>query len=114
MTSNRKILISGAGISGLTLAYWLQQWGFSPRIIEKRRDLHDQGYMIDFYGSGFDIAEKMGLLDQLKAKSAQYPVLKLSFVDGHGRKRASFDLKKFKALLHNRYLPLLRGDLETV
>ena len=114
MTSNRKILISGAGISGLTLAYWLQQWGFSPRIIEKRPDLHDQGYMIDFYGSGFDIAEKMGLLDQLKAKSAQYPVLKLSFVDGHGRKRASFDLKKFKALLHNRYLPLLRGDLETV
>lgn len=32
MLANQNILISGAGISGLTLAYWLHEWGFSPRL----------------------------------------------------------------------------------
>lgn len=36
MLANQNILISGAGISGLTLAYWLHEWGFSPVIVEKR------------------------------------------------------------------------------
>jgi 2-polyprenyl-6-methoxyphenol hydroxylase-like FAD-dependent oxidoreductase len=114
MISNRNILISGAGISGLTLAYWLQQRGFAPTLIEKRPDLHDRGYMIDFYGSGFDVAEKMNLLDPLKAKSDHYPIKKLTFVDGEGKTRAALDIEKFRQLLHHRYFPVLRGDLETV
>jgi 2-polyprenyl-6-methoxyphenol hydroxylase-like FAD-dependent oxidoreductase len=48
MNTNRNILISGAGIAGLTLAHWLRRFGFQPTVIEKRRDLCDQGYMIDF------------------------------------------------------------------
>lgn len=43
MNSNKNILISGAGISGLTLAYWLQQWGFTPTVIEKRPNLDQRG-----------------------------------------------------------------------
>lgn len=114
MTSNKKILISGAGISGLTLAYWLKKHGFSPTVIEKRPNLNNKGYMIDFYGSGFDVAEKMGLLDQLVEKSSQYPVKKLEFVDNKGKPRASLNIDKFRELLDHRYAPLLRGDLETV
>ncbi|MBV6450138.1 MAG: hypothetical protein MHPDNHAH_00859 [Anaerolineales bacterium] len=114
MTSNKKILISGAGISGLTLAYWLKKHGFSPTVIEKRPNLNNKGYMIDFYGSGFDVAEKMGLLDQLVEKSSQYPVKKLEFVDNQGKPRASLNIDKFRELLDHRYAPLLRGDLETV
>jgi len=113
MTANRNILISGAGISGLTLAYWLQKWGFSPTIIEKRPDLSARGYMIDFYGSGFDVADKMGLVETLQAQSAQYNLKALSFVDAQGKPRATLDMEKFKDLLHHRYVPLMRGDLET-
>lgn len=112
MIHKREILISGAGISGLTLAYWLQKHGFSPTIIEKRPDLHQRGYMIDFYGSGFDVIEKMGLIEQLQAKSSQYPVSKLTFVDNDGKPRAALDVQKFRKLLKNRYFPLMRGDLE--
>lgn len=111
---NKKILISGAGISGLALAYWLQKYGFSPTIIEKRPDLHERGYMIDFYGSGFDVIEKMNLLDQLRAKSNQYPVSKLAFVNREGKSRATLDVERFRKLLGGRYFPLMRGDLETV
>ncbi|HXD08621.1 MAG TPA: FAD-dependent monooxygenase [Anaerolineales bacterium] len=114
MIANRNILISGAGISGLTLAYWLHHRGFSPTIVEKRLDLHERGYMIDFYGSGFDVAEKMNLIDQLQTKSSQYPVSKLTFVDNKGKPRAVLDVEKFRELLKHRYAPLMRGDLEAV
>ena len=60
-----KVLISGAGIAGLTLAYWLEKYGFSPSLVEKRLDLSDEGYMIDFLGPGF----KSFFLDQIVAKS---------------------------------------------
>ena len=114
MITNKNILISGAGISGLTLAYWLHQHGFSPTVIEKRSDLNDRGYMIDFYGSGYDVAEKMGLIKELRTKSEQYPISKLEFVDRNGKPRARLDIEKFREVLNHRYFPLMRGDLETV
>lgn len=114
MIANKNILISGAGISGLTLSYWLQQHGFSPTVIEKRPNLNDRGYMIDFYGSGYDVAEKMGIIEQLQIKSEQYPISKLEFVDRNGKPRARLDVEKFREVLNQRYFPLMRGDLEEV
>lgn len=114
MIANRNVLISGAGISGLTLAYWLNKHGFSPTVIEKRPNLNERGYMIDFYGSGYDVAEKMGLIDKLREKSSHYPVRKLEFVDNNGKARATLDVDKFRELLAYRYFPLMRGDLEAV
>ena len=114
MILNKNILISGAGISGLTLAYWLQEYGFEPTVIEKRPNLNDRGYMIDFYGSGFDVAERMGIIAALQLKSAQYPIAKVEFVDRNGKPRATLDVKKFREVLNQRYLPLMRGDLEAV
>jgi 2-polyprenyl-6-methoxyphenol hydroxylase-like FAD-dependent oxidoreductase len=32
--NNRNILLSGAGIAGTTLAYWLKKFGFNPTIID--------------------------------------------------------------------------------
>lgn len=114
MTVNHNILISGAGISGLTLAYWLHQWGFSPVVIERRPNLDDRGYMVDFYGSGFDVAEKMNVLADLQAHSDQYHFQRVSFVDDRGHEKATLDVDKFRALLNHRYFPLLRGDIENV
>jgi 2-polyprenyl-6-methoxyphenol hydroxylase-like FAD-dependent oxidoreductase len=114
MNTNKNILISGAGISGLTLAYWLHKHGFSPTVIEKRPDLNNRGYMIDFYGSGYDVAERMGITSQLRKKAEQYPISKLEFVDRNGKTKASLDVNEFKKLLDHRYFPIMRGDLETV
>src|SRR5690606_8175751 len=80
------ILIHGAGPAGLTLAWWLHRAGARPTVLEKRPDLSDRGYMIDFYGSGFDVAEKMGLRDALAAR--HYPVEAVAFVDRDGDVRA--------------------------
>ncbi|MFZ1754757.1 MAG: FAD-dependent monooxygenase [Caldilineaceae bacterium] len=108
----KTVLISGAGIAGLTLAYWLHHFGFVPTIVEKRPNLDAEGYMIDFYGSGFDVAEKMGLIEQLRAQHYQIP--KLTFVDQNGAEKAVLDVEKFRAVLKFRHFNFMRGDLETV
>jgi len=43
-----RVLISGAGIAGPTLAYWLAHYGFTPTIVEKAPRLRTGGYIIDF------------------------------------------------------------------
>lgn len=61
-----KVLICGAGVAGLTLAYWLAEDGHSPVVIEKARELRTEGYMIDFAGSGVDVAQRMHLDSELQ------------------------------------------------
>ena len=47
----KSVLISGAGIAGPTLAYWLEHCGFRPTLIEVAPKFREGGYMIDFWGS---------------------------------------------------------------
>ena len=59
------VLISGAGIAGPTLAFWLRAAGFEPTLVERAPDLRTGGYVIDFWGLGYDIAERMGLMTEI-------------------------------------------------
>ena len=54
------VLISGIGIAGPTLAYWLSVYGIKSTLVERTPELRTGGYAIDFWGVGFDIAERMG------------------------------------------------------
>ncbi|MUL46548.1 hypothetical protein FZI85_11465 [Mycobacterium sp. CBMA293] len=56
-----KIAISGAGIAGPTLAYWLVRSGHDPVLIETAPQLRTGGYLVDFWGAGYTVAERMGL-----------------------------------------------------
>ncbi len=58
---NKNILISGAGIAGLTLAYWLKRYGFTPTLIEKYPSLRTGGYKIDLRGVALEILKQMGI-----------------------------------------------------
>jgi 2-polyprenyl-6-methoxyphenol hydroxylase-like FAD-dependent oxidoreductase len=64
-----RALICGAGIAGLTLARLLSQQGWSVHLAERAGALRHEGYMIDFFGPGFDAAEAMGLLPRLRELS---------------------------------------------
>ena len=57
-----RILINGAGIAGLTLAYCLLRDNHDVIVAEKSPRLRDEGYMIDFFGAGYDAAESLGIL----------------------------------------------------
>ena len=54
------VLISGAGIAGATLAFWLRKHGFAPTLVECAPTLRTGGYVIDFWGLGYDIAKEWG------------------------------------------------------
>ena len=62
---NKRILISGAGIAGYTLAYWLKKQGFTPTIIEKSKTPRKGGYKVDVRGTALDVIKKMGLYETL-------------------------------------------------
>jgi 2-polyprenyl-6-methoxyphenol hydroxylase-like FAD-dependent oxidoreductase len=104
-----RILVSGAGIAGPTLAYWLVHHGFEPTIVEKAPQLRTGGYIIDFWGLGFDIAERMGLLPEIRRKG--YMVREVRIVNRAGRRIAGFPVAAFGRIAQGRYVSIARGDL---
>ena len=106
---NRKILVSGAGIAGPTLAYWLLRWGFEPTLIDRAPSPRPGGYMIDFWGLGYDVAERMDLLPMLLSDG--YGIDELQLVDTHGAKIGGLDGRIFRSATDNRLVSLLRADL---
>ena len=63
----RQILISGAGIAGPALAYWLRRYGFSPTVVERAPSVRDGGYAVDFRGPvHLGVLERMGLREAVE------------------------------------------------
>ncbi len=58
---DKRVLISGAGISGFTLAYWLKQRGYCPTIVEKYPHARGGGYKVDVRGTALVVAKRMGI-----------------------------------------------------
>lgn len=110
--NNKNILISGAGIAGTSLAFWLKKFGFNPTIIEISPTIREGGYAIDFMGAGFDVAQKMGIVNELE--KVDLNIIKLSLVDSNNIEKGSMNYQKVKELMNNRALTLLRSDLAKV
>lgn len=107
-----RVLISGAGIAGLTLAIQLKQHGFEPVVIERDHAMRTQGYMMDFFGTGWEVAERMGLIERLRA--IKYPIEALAFVEGDGKPYLEVPLERIRDALGGHYIYLRRPDLERV
>jgi len=104
-----RVLISGAGIAGPTLAYWLDRYGFDTTIVENAPRLRTGGYVIDFWGTGFEVASRMQLLDEIKRHG--YAVEKVTVVGRTGKTAAGFPAAAFARATLGRYVSLPRGDL---
>ena len=102
-------LISGVGIAGATLAFWLHKYGIEPTLVELAPALRSSGYVIDFWGLGYDIAEKMGLLPDITRIG--YHTQELRIVDEDGRRLSGFGVQLFRELTGGRYVTIGRGDL---
>jgi len=103
------VLISGAGIAGPALALWLNAAGFRTTIVERAPALRAGGYVIDFWGAGYDIAERMGLADDLKRVG--YMMREMRIVDARFERVAGFGTRVFGELTGGRYVTLARSDL---
>lgn len=65
---NKKVLISGAGFAGLTLAYWLHRFGFQVTVIELGKGLRKGGSPIDVRGNALEVVKEMGIYDIIKSR----------------------------------------------
>lgn len=60
-----KILVVGAGIGGTSLAFWLEKFGISVKLIEKKEKISAAGFAIDIRGSAIEVIKKMGVFDEI-------------------------------------------------
>jgi 2-polyprenyl-6-methoxyphenol hydroxylase-like FAD-dependent oxidoreductase len=61
------VLISGAGIAGPALAFWLTRRGLRPVVVERAPALRVGGHAIDIRGVAVDVVEQMGLMAAVRA-----------------------------------------------
>lgn len=83
MAGNRTVLISGGGIAGAALAYWLARRGFRPTVVERARGLRSSGSPVDVRGPAVTLADRMGVLPELRAAATH--ATHVTFIDAEGR-----------------------------
>lgn len=106
--NNKRILISGAGIAGLTLAYWLKQYGFTPTLVEKYPTLRTGGQKIDIRGVAIEVIRRMEAYHSIF--EARTDIQGVTIVDSAGKPLTHLEF----ALTGHREeedLEIMRGDL---
>ena len=82
-----KVLISGAGIAGLSLALRLRQRRLFPVVVERHPGLRDGGYMLGPSDPGLNAAERPGVADAA-GRVAQVPAFSVRPLTGEKRSTA--------------------------
>jgi 2-polyprenyl-6-methoxyphenol hydroxylase-like FAD-dependent oxidoreductase len=103
------VAISGAGVAGASLAHWLYRTGHTPTLIERAPSFRTGGYMIDFWGVGYQVAKRMGIEGPIRA--AGYQVERVRSVGSRGEIKADVNIDAFRRVLGNDLVSLPRGDL---
>ncbi|MFJ8016478.1 FAD-dependent monooxygenase [Streptomyces sp. NPDC096339] len=102
------VLISGAGIAGTALAYWLRRHGFRPTVVERAPEIRAGGYKVDIRGAALDVVTRMGLREDIRAHRTD--VRGGSVVNAAGKRVASMDGDTFGGR-QGEDAEILRGDL---
>lgn len=104
-----RILVAGAGIAGITLAYWLHEAGFVPIVLERAPDMRATGQSIELSTEAVrEIASRMGLTANV-IKSRGTSEAGLRFMGDTGEVIAEFGVEQ--GIGFTSELEILRGDL---
>jgi 2-polyprenyl-6-methoxyphenol hydroxylase-like FAD-dependent oxidoreductase len=107
---NRDVLISGAGVAGQALAYWLRRLGFTPVVVERAPAPRDGGQAVDLRGAAIEVARRTGILDA--ARAARTGTRGTSYVNSAGKRLAS--LNGAFGVIDARDVEIVRGDLVSI
>lgn len=111
-TYRPRAVVVGAGIAGLATALRLHQTGWEVLVVERTPARRSGGYAVTFAGPGYDAAERMGILPEL-AKRHITPD-RMDYMRPDGRTKFSVPGPTVRALMGDRSLNILRGDIEDV
>lgn len=106
------VLISGAGIAGPALAYWLARQGYRVVVVELAPGIRPGGQTVDLRGAGHDVVTRMGLLDAMTGRALDQKGA--AWVSADGRRRAEMPVTAFHGNGLVSKLEILRGDLVEV
>lgn len=88
----KKVLISGASIAGLSTAFWMNKLGYQVTIVEIADEPRIAGAAIDVRGATVAIAKRMGIFEQLKSNRLNVELV--SFKNADDTTAGSIVLKK--------------------
>jgi 2-polyprenyl-6-methoxyphenol hydroxylase-like FAD-dependent oxidoreductase len=108
-----RVLISGAGVAGPTLAWFLAKSGARVTVVEKAPALLPHGQNVDIQGSARNVIRKMGLMEEVRRFNTTETGTQ--FIDPSGRPFAPLPLKdKASSASFTSELEILRADLAAV
>jgi 2-polyprenyl-6-methoxyphenol hydroxylase-like FAD-dependent oxidoreductase len=106
---NSQILISGAGIAGPALAFWLRANGFETAVVERAPAPRPGGQAVDLRGAGRTVVERMGLMD--RAREIMLHQHGIRWVNDAGKVTAQMTVDQFGGEGIISEIEILRGDL---
>ena len=106
-----RILVSGAGMAGLSAGITLGSTGHDVTIVERANHLRVNGSPIDIRGDAIKIADKMGVLDDIRARRVDMSE-RVQFVDRGGELLAEMPDSEFNDSADDTEIP--REDLAHV
>jgi len=105
-----RVLVCGAGVAGLTTAWWLGRHGWDVLLVDRDDQPRDAAHLLDVGGAGYDVLDRMGVLSTLTALRRNIPAI--VYVDQDGDTLATVSYLATATLLRGRLLTIMRGDLE--
>jgi len=110
-TNPRTVLISGASIAGPALAHWLHRYGFAVTVVERAPALRAGGYKVDIRGAAIEVADRMGILEDIRRASTD--MRSGAYVNDDGKRIATLPADIFGARV-GRDDEIMRGDLARI
>lgn len=108
-----RVLVSGASVAGPTLAYWLSGHGFGVTVVERSPALRKAGgHAVDLFKPAMDIAERMGVLDDVEAKATGTDVIE-AYREGRDR-RYVIEIGRLMSAVSDRHVEIMRDDLTQI
>ncbi|KAL9599875.1 MAG: hypothetical protein Q9219_003569 [cf. Caloplaca sp. 3 TL-2023] len=104
-----RVLISGAGIAGPTLAWFLAKAGARITVVEKSHSLLPHGQNVDIQGSALAVVKKMGLMSEIRRLNTTEEGTQL--ISPKGKPFASFPVRAGRSPSFTSQFEILRGDL---
>lgn len=106
----KNVLISGAGVAGLAVAYWLDLAGCRVTVIERAPALRRGGQAVDIRGVALEVVGAMGLLEPARALRTR--LKGMSMLDAQGAEIHRDESRTFSAgRLDSDDIEIFRDDL---
>ncbi|MFI9594347.1 FAD-dependent monooxygenase [Nonomuraea sp. NPDC052265] len=108
-----KVLVSGASVGGPVLAHWLRRRGFEVTLVERAPRPRKGGQAVDIRGAALAVADRMGVLEQVRA--ARTTMRGMSMYDGDGNEiMRSTEETVSGGLLDSPDIEIARDDLTAI